>query len=264
MTATRGAAFAAAERVIDRVHGDAAHVRLLAQPPVAAGLADRHVLEVEVADLADGGLAVLENLANLTRWHLDRDVVAFLGDDLHGRTGAARELTAVSGLELDVVYQGALRDVGQRQRVPRQDVGGVSGKNRVAHLQAEGLQDVPLLAVGVGDQRDARRPVRVVLDGRDLGRDALLVALEVDHAVEPLVTAAAPPAGELAGVLAAARLAQLLGQRTVGRIRGDLVEHLGGLEPPAGGRGFVLTNRHGRLSVSLGASHSIAALRRSR
>src|SRR6185503_19960764 len=50
-----------------------------------------------------------------------------------------------------------------------------------AHLDAERLQDVALLAVRVRQQRDARRAVRVVRDGRDLRRDVRLVALEVDH-----------------------------------------------------------------------------------
>src|SRR3546814_10263807 len=38
MAAARGAAFAAAVRVVDRVHGNAAHRRTLAEPAVATGL----------------------------------------------------------------------------------------------------------------------------------------------------------------------------------------------------------------------------------
>ena len=72
----------------------------------------------------------------------------------------------------------------------------------------------------------------------------VLVPLEVDHAVEPLVAAAAPPDGELTLVVAAAGLLQRLGQRAVGLGGGDLVEHLHRLEAPARGRGLVLANRH--------------------
>src|SRR5688572_5266241 len=53
VTAARGFAFTTAERVVHRVHGDAAHVRALAQPAAAARLADRDVLVIEVAHLAD-------------------------------------------------------------------------------------------------------------------------------------------------------------------------------------------------------------------
>src|SRR3954471_16814572 len=43
MAAAGGAAFAAAVRMIHRVHGDAAIVRLAAEPSVAAGLAYRDI-----------------------------------------------------------------------------------------------------------------------------------------------------------------------------------------------------------------------------
>ena len=71
--------------------------------------------------------------------------------------------------------------------------------------------DVALLAVGVVQQRDPGGAVGVVLDVRDLGRDAVLVvATEVDDAVGALVAAALVPGGDPALVVAAA----LLGQRT--------------------------------------------------
>ena len=109
----------------------------------------------------------------------------------------------------------------------------------VAHLQADRLQDVALLAVRVGQQRDARRAVRVMLDRRHRRRDVALVALEVDDAVAPLVAAAAPPRRELAVVVAAAGLLQRLDQRLVRLGRRDLVERLDGLEPPARRRRVV-------------------------
>ena len=76
MPAAGRLAFAAAERVIDRVHRDAAHVRPLAQPAAAAGLADRHVLVVDVADLADGREALDVDQPDFARRHLHRRVEA--------------------------------------------------------------------------------------------------------------------------------------------------------------------------------------------
>src|ERR1700733_4683014 len=54
MTATRGLALAAAVRMVDRVHGDAAHDRPMAEPAGAAGLADHGVLVVRVRHRTDG------------------------------------------------------------------------------------------------------------------------------------------------------------------------------------------------------------------
>src|SRR6187200_1962374 len=57
MAATRGAAFAAAVGMVDRVHGHAAIVRALAAPHGAAGLAVIDVAMVRVGHGADGGHA---------------------------------------------------------------------------------------------------------------------------------------------------------------------------------------------------------------
>src|SRR5262249_56683621 len=77
-----------------------------------------------------------------------------------------------------------------------------------ADLEAVGRQDVALLAVGVVEERDSRRAVRVVLDRRDLRRDVHLVAAEVDDPVEPLVAAAHEAAGLPPLVVAASRGAE--------------------------------------------------------
>ena len=75
-----------------------------------------------------------------------------------------------------------------------------------------GGEDVALLAVGVVQQGDVAAAVRVVLDRRDLGRHAVLEALEVDLAVAALGAAAAVAGGDAAVDVAAAGLAQALGQ----------------------------------------------------
>ena len=133
------------------------------------------------------------------------------------------------------------------------------GDDRVAHLQADRLEDVALLAVGVGQERDPRRAVRVVLNRRHLRRDVALVTLEVDHAVHPLVTAAAPPRGQLAAIVAAARAMQRLDERLVRLRRGDVVEDLHRLEPLARRRRVVLSNRH-RSNLSLRAFEELGDL----
>src|SRR5712691_7047363 len=99
MAAARRLAFTTAQRVIDGVHRDAAHVRALAHPAAAAGLADRHVLVIDVADLADCREALDEDLADLVARHLDRRVLAFLGHELDRRPGAARDLSALARLQ---------------------------------------------------------------------------------------------------------------------------------------------------------------------
>ena len=94
------------------------------------------------------------------------------------------------------------------------------------------MQDVALLAVGVVQQREARRAVRVVFDGRDLRRNALLFAAEIDRAILLLVPAAAMPDGDFAVRVASAGALLRFDQRLFRRLLGDLalIEH--GQEAP--------------------------------
>src|SRR5215210_3466702 len=57
MASARGAAFAAAMRMIDRIHGHAAIMRTPTEPARTAGLADRAVHLVWVRHRADGAHA---------------------------------------------------------------------------------------------------------------------------------------------------------------------------------------------------------------
>src|SRR4029077_590193 len=100
--AARGAAFTAAKRVIDRVHGYAAVVRAPAQPAGAAGLADRNVHVIGVRHRADGATATAVHQPLLARVQADDDVVLVAADDLGVGAGGARQLTALADLQLDI------------------------------------------------------------------------------------------------------------------------------------------------------------------
>src|SRR5262249_37081715 len=105
-------------------------------------------------------------------------------------------------------------------------------------------EDVRLEAVGVMEQRDPGRPVRVVLDRSDLRGHAVLLTLEVDDAVAALVATALMARRDPAVVVAAALLRQLLGQRLL-RLR---LRHLGEVrdrhEAPSRRRRLEPADRH--------------------
>src|SRR5256885_6686095 len=111
------AAFAAAVRMVDRVHCHAAHRRAHAAPALAAGLADRLEVMFGIADLADGRAAIDMHLADLARAKPELRVRAFARQHLHMRARRARELRALAGLHLDAVHFRADRDVAKRQRI---------------------------------------------------------------------------------------------------------------------------------------------------
>src|SRR5204863_6113859 len=134
--ATGALALAAAQRVVDRVHRDAARVRALALPTVATGLADRDQARLAVADLADGRPAVDRHAAHLRGRETQRREQPFLRDQLDRGTGAAPELGARAGLQLDVVHGRADGDVPQRERVADAYLRTLPALHHVAHLLA--------------------------------------------------------------------------------------------------------------------------------
>src|SRR6185503_5563620 len=105
-----------------------------------------------------------------------------------------------------------------------------------------------LLAVEVVQQCDVRGAVRVVLDVRDLGVDAVLVvATEVDHAVRALVATALVPGGDPTVCVAAALTVQRTNQRLLRMVASDLGEIGDAGTAATRGRRLVLANSHDSL-----------------
>src|SRR5258707_3339569 len=96
MTAAGGAAFAAAVRMVDRVHRDAAVMRLAAEPAVTAGLADRNVHVIGVRHRADGGGAAAVNQTLFAGIQADDHGILVAADDLGVSAGRAGELATLA------------------------------------------------------------------------------------------------------------------------------------------------------------------------
>src|SRR4051794_363656 len=225
VTSTRGLALTTTVRVVDRVHRDTTDGRALALPAHPAGLAPVDVRLLAVADLAEGGAAAYVDHPDLAGRHPQGRHPAFLGDQLDARAGGAGHLRAATRTQLHGVHRRADRDVAQRQVVAHLDVRGRTVLDDRSLPQVRRGEDVALLAVDVVQQRDSRGAVRVVLDLGDLGRHAVLVVpLEVDQPVRPLVPTAVVAGGDLAGVVPAALLGQRTQQRLLGSRTGELDE----------------------------------------
>src|SRR5207245_5124261 len=216
-----------------------AHVTLV------PGATDFLVLVLDVADLTDGRAAADVNDADAAGRQADLGVLALFRDELRRTARGAHELRSAARLELDPVDLRSGRDVLERQAVADARLGVRSGNDRVADPQVLRRDDVALLAVAVHDEREARRAVRVVLDRRYLRGDPVLVALEVDDAVVPLL-AAATMACRDAALRVAAGMAQLaLGEAALRLLAfGQLFERCRLAEAPHRRRGLVLLQRH--------------------
>ena len=231
-------------RVVDRVHDRTTDRRADALPAAAAGLAALDVGVLGVADLTDGGTAGDEHAAHLGGGHAQDGVATLLAHELAGVAGGTGDGSALARLELDGVHERTDRNLGQRQGVAGLDVCVDAGDDSVAHGEALRAEDVGLGAVDVVQERDAGGAVGVVLDGSDLGRHTVLVALEVDDAVLTLVAATLVTGGDAAEVVAAGLLGQRLEQRLLRLVSGDLGEVRDRLPTPAGAGGLEVLDSH--------------------
>src|SRR6185437_11012125 len=213
MTAALGAAFAAAVRMVDRVHRGAANGRTLALPHVAAGFADDFVHVVRVRHRADRGHAGERNAAHFGRVQAQRGVTLVAAEILRVGAGGTCDLTALARLHFDVVDDGADRHRAQRHRIARLHVDLVARDHGVADGKKLRGQDVSEFAVLVFDERDEGRAVGIVFEALDFRRHVELAALEIDKAITLLVTAALPAHGDAAGVVAPAVLRLAFGVR---------------------------------------------------
>ena len=88
---------------------------------------------------------------------------------------------------------GAKGNIFERQGVPRHDIDVVTGHHSVANPNPDRLENVTLFSIGVRNERDARRTIRIVLNRRHDTRNVFLVALEIDNAIGPLVATSPLP-----------------------------------------------------------------------
>ena len=250
--------------MVHRVHHHTAHGRTLPPPARAPRLAVVHDVVLGVADRPDRGPAGDVHLADLAGGQPERGPVAFLREQLDAVSGAATELRTAAGAHLHRVHDGTDGDVAQRQRVAHADVSALTGLEHVADLQALGGQDVALLTVDVVQQGDAGGAVRVVLDGRDLRRHAVLRPPEVDPAVPALVPAALVARGDATVHVAAGLLGVRTRERLVRAVGRDGREVRHAHATAAGCRRFVLADPHGEAPSSRKATSGRVVRPRSR
>src|SRR5690606_32512620 len=193
------------------------------------GIRDFHVTGVQtcalpisqavffVTDFTDGGTALDMHATDFARTQTHLSVGAFTGQQHRRRASRTRHLGALAGDHFDAVDRGTHRDVADRQGVAGADRGFDARHQRGAHFQAARRDDVATFAVGVAQQSDVRRTVGVVLKALHLGRNAVVVATEVDNAVVLLVATATMTHGDMAVVVTARSTGLLFEQAGVGR-----------------------------------------------
>ena len=206
MTTSRGTAFTTTMRVVDRVHRHAANGRANTTPARSTGFTQRTQAVLGVRDFAQGRTALSQDFTHFTGAQTQGYVRTFTRDQLGGSASGASDLSAFTRLQLDTMNSATHRDVAQRHAVACLDRRTDTGDQLVTCSNALGGDDVATLAVCILQQSDVCSAVRIVFDAFNDGRDAILVATEVDQTVVLLVTTTDMTGGDTTVVVTAARL----------------------------------------------------------
>ena len=130
-------------------------------------------------------------------------------------------MRALARLQLYAMDDATHGDVAQRHGVARPDWCTRAAHDLVADLHAARRDNVAPLTVGVLQEHDVRRTVRIVLQALCDSRYAVFGAFEIDDAVVLLMPATTMPRGDPACIVAAPGFALAFQKRLV---RGTFVQ----------------------------------------
>ncbi len=185
----------------------------------------------KIADLANGGIAILKDQPDFTRGKFDMGVLSFLRHQLAGGSRAPNDLSPFSHFQLDVVNERAGRNIAEGQGIPGPDIRCRACHHLLPNPQLRGGEDIPLLPVAIVKQSNPGGSVRIVFDGGDLRRDLPFVPFEVNHAIFSLVPSPPVPGGNPSVTVSPSRPFQRAKETSFRRRRRDFIKLRDGLRP---------------------------------
>src|SRR3990172_3241864 len=141
--------FTATMGMIARGHGGATNGWTNASMSIAACLAKFDVTVIEIANLADGRKTGLAHQSYFTGGHADLGKITFLGKQLGRSTSGTHQLASAPIADFNIMDQSTHRDIRNRERVPRSDLGSRASHNRVVDLEIHRCDNITLLTVCV-------------------------------------------------------------------------------------------------------------------
>ena len=175
-----------------------------------------YIRVVCVAYGTDSRHAVLSNVSELAAGESQKSHSVLLSHELCHIAGGTNELSALSGVKLDVVDHCTYGDISQRESVAGLDVGICAASYRVAYAELIGSEDISLLAVLVLNESDESGTVRIVFDSLYFRVHTELVSLEVDNSVLSSVSAALMSDGDTSVAVASGMLFESFEKTSLG------------------------------------------------
>ena len=115
------------------------------------------------------------------------------------------------------------RDIDHGQTVAKLDVCVWSRDHCVTYCEAIGSQDIGFFTINIAEQGQIGRTVRIVFDGNNLGRNAILIPFPINYPIFPFVSATIMPCSDPAMIVAAACFLQRSKQALFRTLAGKII-----------------------------------------
>ena len=137
--------------------------------------------------------------------------------------------------------------MAQRQTVAGFDIRFRTGFHGIINFKPHRRQNVALFPIGVMQQGNPRRAVRVVFNAGHFGRDTGFIPFKIDDPIMPFMAAAAMPDGDAPVCIAPAGFFKCFQQPFLRSGPGDLLKRSVSLKAPARRSRFNLFVYHNML-----------------
>ena len=146
----------------------------------------------------------MRNAADFAARKIELRPFLFTSDERRFGTGGTAHARAATRSDFDIVDFGAERNLGKREAVANARFRRIAAHDLHTDEETFRSDDIALDAVLVNEERNTRRPVRIVLDGIYCRDHSVLIASIIDETNVSLVPAAAMTYGNYTLIIATA------------------------------------------------------------
>ena len=146
---------------------------------------------LRVSNLSDCCTAIDWNHSHFAGWHTKCCIFSFFRHKLCTVSCCTNELSAVSRIKFNVVYQCTNRDIFEFKTVSDSCFCCLTIHNLLSDFQTSWCKDICFLAVCIADQCDVCCSVWIVFDALNCCRNSILISLKVDDSIFSSRTASA-------------------------------------------------------------------------
>jgi hypothetical protein len=189
--------------VIHRVHHTTPNFWTPTLPAFATCLAEAGIANIRIANLTDRGIALSAYHPNFPRRELEGNKVSFLSGHLSTSSGCPYQLPPPSRNQFHIVNYCTQGNIAKRQSITDLNRSVWPRANYGSYCQTSRMKNVSLFPVLIVEQRNTGVAVGIIFNRRNLSWNCVLITVEINNAVKPLMATTTMPTGNNSTIIAA-------------------------------------------------------------